>query len=439
MSAQSAMGGSLRRRLAVSLCAVMAAGWAATAWFSYRDTRQLIDDAVDSHLVQSADMLLVLLDRLPASAGQTPDAMIVATDPVQEFSFRIWTSPGFTAPAGGFADVGSGRTARRLYAAADQDGHRVEVAVSQQVRQAFAARVAEHILHPLWIALPLLGLLIWTAVRWGLRPLDHLAASVARRSAAQLEPLKLEAAPAEVMPLVSALNELFSRIARSHERDRRFAADAAHELRTPLAAIKTHAQVALRAARPEDRQQALDGVIAGVERGTRIVEQLLALARIDDGALAFATVDLMAAARQAVIDLAGKAAVRNIDISVSGPEDASSKVEGNGELLAVMIRNLVDNAILYSPKGGLVSIAVARGEGGVVTLRIEDRGPGLPPELRTRVLDRFYRVSSTGVQGSGLGLSIAVAIADLHGASLALEDRGAEPGLCAKVSFAGGI
>jgi len=426
------MSGSLRRRLVVSLCCVMAGGWAATAWFTYLDTRQLIDEAVDAHLAQSADMLLALLDRLPAPAGQAPDGAIVATDPAQEFSFRIATAPATQPLPGGFSDAGNG--ARRVYAAADQDGHRVEVAVSQQVRSAFAARVATHILHPLWIALPLLALLIWAAVRWGLRPLDRVAASVAGRSATQLEPLQSGPAPAEVLPLVTALNDLFARIARSRERDRRFAADAAHELRTPLAAIKTHAQVAQRAARAEDRRQALDGVLQGVERGTRIVEQLLALARVDDAAVTFAAVDLMPVIRQTVIELAAKAAARNIDIGVSGPEDASCTVDGNADLLAVLIRNLVDNAVSYTPPRGQVMLTVAR-QGGAVTLRVEDTGPGLAPELRARVLDRFYRVAGTGIPGSGLGLSIAAAIAGLHGASLALEDRGTEPGLCARVSF----
>lgn len=429
------MSGSLRRRLIVSLCCVMLGAWLATAYFTYLDTRRLIDEVVDSHLSQSANMLLTLLDRLSAAGLKSPTGIIVETDSTREFSFRIETGSAAPAPVAGYRDTAGGSGARRVFNATDVDGHSVEVAVGQDVRTGFAGRVAVHILHPLWIAIPLLAALIWATVRWGLRPLEKVAASVAQRSANHLDPLRTDAAPTEIMPLVVALNDLFARISRSRERDRRFAADAAHELRTPLAAIKAHAQVAQRATSLEECRQALDGVLAGVERGTRVVEQLLALARLDHAAAGagFAAVDLAQIVRQTVIELAPKAAAKKIDLGLDAPEAAAAIVSGNADMLAVLVRNLIDNALSYTPQGGQVNVAV-RSDGESTTLRVEDNGPGLTPQLRARVTDRFFRVAGTGVQGSGLGLSIVAAIAEMHGAQFALEDRGDGPGLCARLS-----
>ena len=443
------MTGSLRRRLVLSLSCVMLTAWIATAAFTYFDTRQLIDEVTDAHLEQSAEMLLRLLDRLAAPGRETPEGVMLETDPGQQFSFRISAGPraqdraepadtGEAAPdvAPGPRDMVRDGEGWRIFAATDGRGRRVEVAIRQDVRGSFAARVAAHLLHPLWIAIPLLAALIWATVRWGLGPLEKVAASVANRSASHLHPLRSGNAPTEILPLVSALNDLFARIAASRERDRRFAADAAHELRTPLAAIKAHAQVAERATDLQHCKQSIGDVLAGVERGTRVVEQLLALARIDRAASAldFVPVDLRAIVQKVIIELAPKAVSRDIDLGLSSPQEPGAMVDGNADLIAVLVRNLVDNALRYTPQRGQVSVAVGQ-EGEAITLRVEDTGPGIAPELRTRVVDRFFRVAGTGVEGSGLGLSIVSAIADAHGATFTLEDRANAPGLCARVAF----
>lgn len=427
---------SLRRRLMLGLGGVMISAWIATAAFTYLDTRQLIGDLTDAHLKQSAEMLTRLLDRLPAAGAQEPGGLVLETDPGREFSFRIWTGGQRPGEGTGLHDVTRGGEAWRAFSAAGGNGQHVEVAVRNDIRAGFATRVASHLLHPLWIALPLLAVLIWAAVRWGLLPLDKIAATVAGRSASQLQPLTDANVPVEVLPLVSGLNELFARIAVSRERDRRFAADAAHELRTPLAAIKTHAQVAWQAQDLKTCRQAIEGVLAGVGRGTRVVEQLLSLARIDNAAAAapFAPVDLKQVARQTIADFAPTAAARDIDLGMPGTDDEQLEINGNADLLAVLLRNLVDNALNYTPRGGQVSVTVERG-GGAAMLRVEDDGPGLPPELRNRVLDRFFRVAGTGVEGSGLGLPIVAAIAEVHGAILTLSGRPGTRGLCVRVKF----
>jgi two-component system sensor histidine kinase QseC len=381
-------------------------------------------------------MLLQLLDRLPAADQQTPDGLILQTDPAKQFSFRIWAGSQRPDTVPGHSDAVRSGEVWRIFTTTDGKGQHVEVAVRQDVRAGFASRVASHLLHPLWIAVPLLAVLIWAAVRWGLLPLDKLAAGVAQRSPSQLQPLPQGKVPAEILPLVSSLNDLFARIAASRERDRRFAADAAHELRTPLAAIKTYAQIAEQAKDLDSCRQAVSGVLAGADRSTRVVEQLLALARIDNAAAAaaFTPVDLKAVARTTISELASKSATRNIELGLSDGNDEVLEVDGNADLLAVLSRNLVHNALNYTPAGGNVSVAVEPA-GDAVILRVDDSGPGLPPELRTRVLDRFFRVAGTGVAGSGLGLSIVAAIAEVHGATLELGDRPGSQGLSVQVKF----
>ena len=435
------MTGSLRARLLLILGVSVVAAWLATAFFSYLDTRRLIDDVVDANLRQSAEVLLGLVRRLP---DMPATGLVAETDASQPISYRIHARPTpqgqlATPPAGwraGYRDAGEGDSRQRLYGAADDAGAFVEVAIRQDVRDSFAARVAVHILHPLWFAVPLLAGLIWAAVRWGLRPLDRLAKGVARRSAADLQPLSRETTPAEILPLVAALNALFARIAAGRERDRRFAADAAHELRTPLAAIKTHAQVAQQAPDLAQCRRAVEDVVAGADRAARLVEQLLALARLDHEASAesMAPLDLAVAARQAVASLAAPAAARDIDLGLDAPEAGDVRISGNADLIVVLIRNLVENALRHAPRGGHVDVELAPGAADVV-LRVCDDGPGIAPELRARAFDRFFRIGGGAGPGSGLGLSIAAAIVERHGGRLELKDKPRGPGLCVEVAL----
>lgn len=413
---------SLQLRLMAILCSAVALAWLTTAAFTYVDTRGLIDNVIDAHLQDSANVLLETV------GGTVADPKPMATDPDRPLSFRILPVLREGQPAG-FSDRIEGDRRWRVFAVRGDAGPWIEVAVRQEVREDFAARIAAHVLHPLWVAVPLLAALIWASVRWGLAPLHRVAGAVARRAPSDTEPLSANDAPRETLPLVTALNELFVRIASVRERDRRFAADAAHELRTPLAAIRTHAEVALAARDRQECQEALQGVLAGTERATQLVVQLLALARIDAAALAgsLAPVELVAILRSVMADYAQQAMSKGVEIALALGDEAQSVVSGNAELLAVLVRNLVDNALRHTPVGGQITLTVTRRDDELV-LTVDDTGPGIPIGLRTWVRDRFFRSGPSG-SGAGLGLSIVDAIAALHGGTVELSDGPDGPGL----------
>jgi two-component system sensor histidine kinase QseC len=311
----------------------------------------------------------------------------------------------------------------------------VQVGERYELRDELAQSVASHLLHPLAVALPILALLIWLGVGVGLAPLGGVAREVARRAPDNLAPLDAGHAPREISPLIAALNALFDRLRTSLEQERRFTADAAHELRTPLAAVKTQAQVALGATGEDERSRALGNVVAGTDRATRLVEQLLVLARLDPQKVLphGQTVDLHELARQGVAEIAPAAAAKGVEVSLAAGNAAP--VAGDAVLLAVLLRNLLDNAVRYTPAGGEVEVSVRRTTGGV-SLAVVDNGPGIPEAERGRVFERFHRVLGSGEEGSGLGLSIVRRIADLHRASVSLDAGPGGRGLRVEVRFA---
>ncbi|MCC6656772.1 MAG: hypothetical protein IT512_01160, partial [Rhodocyclaceae bacterium] len=286
----------------------------------------------------------------------------------------------------------------------------------------------------LYFALPALALLVWLAVGAGLAPLAGVAREVARRDPDNLAPLDPGRSPREVLPLVAALNALFGRLKDSLEQERRFTADAAHELRTPLAAVKTQAQVALGATGEAERSRALANVVAGTDRASRLVEQLLVLARLDPQT-ALPTgqpVDLHELARQGVAELAPAAAAKGVEMGLAPGE--ATPVAGDAVLLAVLLRNLLDNAVRYTPSGGEVEVSVGRTSGGA-SLAVVDSGPGIPEAERGKVCERFHRLLGSGEDGSGLGLSIVRRIADLHRATVVLGEGPGGRGLRVEVTF----
>lgn len=443
------MNRSLGQRLLLILGASIVAAWLATACFTYLDTRRLIDEMLDAQLEQSVSLLVAMLDRVPRDSLDGASLHLPGTGADGMIAYRVSTDTGeATRNAGGgsdfptdewrpgFTDAISETGRWRVFGVVDGAGRFIEVALRQEARARFADRVAVHILHPLWFAVPLLAALVWLSVRWGLGPLRAIAATVERRRAEDVRPLDISAAPAEVRPLLDALDGLLARIAALLERERRFAADAAHELRTPLAAIRTHAEVARQECNQEKCAVALEGVVAGTDRGSRLVEQLLVLSRLDQDTMTGDTgpVDL----RELVVDCvawAAPGATRDgIDLGVADAAGGNAVVAGDRELLRVMIRNLIDNAMRYSPAGGEVTAAVDAG-GGEVVLRVIDSGPGIPAELRERVFDRFYRVEGSHRPGCGLGLSIVSRIVALHGGQVEFEDREDKDGFVVKVTL----
>jgi two-component system sensor histidine kinase QseC len=307
----------------------------------------------------------------------------------------------------------------------------IQVAEPLAGREALARHITLKMLLPTFIVLPVLALLIWFGVGAGLRPLQQLKQEVKQRAANHLEPLAMADVPEEVAPLVNALNELFVRLKSAFEGERRFTADAAHELRTPLAALKIQAQVALRSKDETERNNALENVLHGVDRATRLVAQLLTLARVDpETAVAgFKQVDLHSLAVSVMADVEHLAHAKQIEMLLE--EGQAHQVLGDDAQLALLMRNLLDNAIRYTPVGGSVSVNVSDING--INLEVRDTGPGIPEAERKQVQQRFYRITGSGEEGSGLGLSIVRRIADLHGARFELSDNDAGQGLLARV------
>ncbi|MBL8427893.1 MAG: two-component sensor histidine kinase, partial [Dechloromonas sp.] len=265
--------------------------------------------------------------------------------------------------------------------------------------------------------------------------LDGVARQIASRDPQQLQAIHPASAPAEIRPLVEALNGLFQRVEQTIDAERRFTADAAHELRTPLAALQAQLQVAQRARNGEEHDRSLQQLQSGLSRAARLVDQMLQLARLDpeSGLPHPQPVDLTALGEAVCADLGAQIIARNIDFSFESPGPAI--VSGQAEWLRVLIRNLVDNAVRYTPEGGTVTVRIER-QNDRLTLSVSDSGPGIPPAQRSAVLQRFHRLDQGGQPGSGLGLAIVARIAELHAAQLYIGTSPMTKGLDIRVQFA---
>lgn len=308
------------------------------------------------------------------------------------------------------------------------------VAERSNYRQQLENQLTQDSILIMLITYPFLGLLIWIIVGRGLDTLKKVATEVKHRAPSYLKPVDLESVPKEIEPLVMELNSLFRRLQDAFDREKRFTADAAHELRTPLAALNTHTQVALRAETPEERRQALLKVLAGVNRGTHVVQQLLTLSRMvpEAGINEPTKMDIVKEAAEIAAQLAPEAISKNIDLELIAPDRAM--MMGNPTAIGILVRNLVDNAIRYSPEDGEIKIQVSETEKEII-LEVIDSGPGIPEELRERVFERFYRVVGNKATGSGLGLGIVQQIAKLHEAKIELLTPENGRGLNFRVSF----
>ncbi len=322
----------------------------------------------------------------------------------------------------------------RVFSTWDDSGKNlIHVAELTKEREEMARAIAGNLLNPLLFSLPLLAFLLWMAVARGLSPLVKLTSEVARREPDNLVPLDVEAAPREVVPLIERLNRLFVRIDASLQKERRFTADAAHELRTPVAAIKAQAQVALAASSEAERTHALDNAIRGCDRAAHLIDQLLTLARIDTlGDEVAEPCQLRAIAVEVIAAIAPTALAQDVRLELTEGDEAV--VRGNPVLLRILLRNLIDNAVRHTPPGTSVRIDVTN-EHGQERLSVTDNGPGIPEQELAKVAERFYRPVGTSASGSGLGLSIVKRIAEIHAASLQLALQKDGNGLSVTVIF----
>lgn len=436
---------SLKKRLVIVLLVLIGAMWSGIVAYTYLDIRHESEELLDAHLAQSAALIL-------AQAEHALEEIDIEHAPQfkegNRVAFQLWergerlrlhsnNAPNtrLSAVTTGFSNaVVNGKEWRVFSAWTRHHENLVQVAELTEAREDITHTLTLNLLLPLLIALPLLGLLVWLAVTHALNPLDRLGKEVALREAANLEPLQAQGAPREIMPLIDNLNTLFARVARLIEHERRFTADAAHELRTPLAALMTQAQVARAAAGDTERNHALDNVITGCARAARIVEQMLTLARLepDDAAGQHAIFDLRALTQSVIADIAPSALQGGVDIELK--ECDETRISGNSDLIRIALRNLVDNAVRYSREGGRVQVEVLR-TGDSVRVRITDQGPGLSADERKKVGQRFYRVLGNAATGSGLGLSITRRIAELHDGALELKQNSGGQGLTAELQL----
>lgn len=434
---------SLQTRLLTTVLALVLLAWSVAAALAWHETDEEVSDLLDAHLAQTAALLrLQPLDELDEDRlNEAPEL-----DKHQpRVVFQLWHEDQLLARSAsapqqpltqrrkrGFADSQVDGKAWRVFVTQGRERDvRILVGELQSVRREIVLASLTSILKPLAWALPLLALGIWWAVRGSVRPLGRLGQAVAARQPQSLAPLSTEGVPPEVLPLVTALNDLFERMARLLATEQQFTADAAHELRTPIAGIRMQAQVAQGATDTQERATALEATVQGCDRATRLVEQLLQLARLDAEPApdSGSSTPLADVARQVAADLQATTERRQQRIVLPEPLAPTVRIPLPEPLARVLLRNLLDNALRYSPQGAEVRLQVSTRADGQAQLSVEDSGPGLTPEEQARLGERFFRVLGTSQSGSGLGWSIVRRIARLHHLQVATDRSPALGGL----------
>lgn len=438
---------SIERHLTWWILGAAALGAALLGGVSYRLILSDLNTTLDENLRAVA---LAVADHGPAPAAGVPDTAAPASTDGAEIVVVEWTPQGqmtFSSDAGvalHFRDQ-SGLQRQRLQGI-DWDtytvvrtGHVVQAAQRAQFQQEEAAEAAASLFLPFALVFGVAAVLLILALRRGLAPLDRTAAAVAARSANSLAPIDTAHLPRELAPLVLALNGLIQRQAESLQVRQRFVADAAHELRTPITALRLQLQLLQSAADDASRQTAVGALRAGVDRAQHLVEQLLDLSRAEPGALPepLRRLELAPLAQSAVARFNDRAESRGIDLGAR--VESPGTLTGDAEQLRVLLDNLVGNALRFTPRGGVVDVVVADADGCAV-LRVLDNGPGVPAEARDQVFERFHRApgvapAHAGESGSGLGLAIVKAIAEAHGAKVTLHTGQQGRGLEVRVVF----
>jgi len=435
---------SLCGRLLWFLLAAITMAAMAQAMIAYRSALSDADQIFDYHMQQMAMSLR-------SSATLTNKAADTAADPENDdLVVQVWTPDGAQVFRSlsrtalpqravlGFDTVRVNKTTYRVFSV-QTSNQTVQVAQDMAVRQRMAGTLALRTVGPIAVMAPVLMLVVWWVVSGSLAPVSRVKKQVAARQADDLSPVSENDLPDEVLPLVQELNLLFVRVRTAFEAQQHFVADAAHELRTPLAALKLQVLSLERAPDEAARKVAVSRVTAGIERATRLVEQLLVLARQEGGIeeVKLEPVNLSDLVKRVLGDMNGLAQARQIDLGLHHADEVV--VAGQQDALLILLRNLVDNAIKYTPPGGVVTIrcGLRQGRSGPprAYVEVEDDGPGVPEAERTRVLQRFYRVPGAGGEGTGLGLAIADEIARVHRAALTLGAGPQGRGLLVTVVF----
>ena len=433
---------SLRTRLLWFLLVPIVLAGVVQSYMAYHTALDEADEIFDYHMQQ---MALALRSGLPVSAAGSPVSPRNEEENM-DFVVQVWAADGVRIFESseraelpqlavlGFSTVNAHGTTYRTLSMQTQSGI-IQVAQDMAVRREIARRLALRTALPVTLMAPLLMFLVWWVVSQSLRPVARVRHQVAERQANDLSPVDAGELPDEIRPLVEELNLLFQRLRQAFQAQQHFVADAAHELRSPLAALKLQIQGLQRAVSTEARDLAVARLTTGIDRATHLIEQLLTLARQEADVAAGKNTEpvlLAEIGRLALVDTQMAAQERQIDLGLSHADEVS--INGYPEALHILIRNLLENAVKFSPSGGSVDLEIRATDAGV-ELTVDDSGPGIPVEDQERVLDRFYRVHGSQSGGSGLGLAIVKSIADLHGASLTLQTSSRLGGLRAVVQF----
>ncbi|MBK1723000.1 ATP-binding protein [Thiocystis violacea] len=441
---------SIRHRLLLSLFVVWATIWIAVAAVSLDRSEHEVGELMDAQLAQTAHVLrqITLAGHLPDVVGSPQKLSPIGHAYESMISFQLWRKEKLISAFGaapkeplgkapGFSEHRIADTLWRVFGLpTGKAGEIIYVGQSYGIRQELIEYLTIHALRPILWSMPLAVLLIWLAVTDGLRPLRRLTSQIAHRSADQLDPIDTRRIPIEIRPLTAALNGLMKRLDRALAAERHFAADASHELRTPFTIIRTHAQIAQRSKNPDERDQALGRLIRGIDRASHLISQLLILSRlhhrVSDGEASSSS--LVAAVTQVLEDKAAIAQAKDIALTSRTPPDDDALVDLSPAPLSILIGNLLDNAIKFTPAGGKVQVVVAARRGHLL-LHVTDSGPGIPAADRERVFDRFYRPIGQGEPGAGLGLSSVRRICDLYHADIEVLDTDTGQGLLVEVRF----
>jgi two-component system sensor histidine kinase QseC len=442
---------SIRRFLLISILSFTTLYIGATYYISRDQAEHEIEELFDAQLAQSSYILLNLLGDSVATIDQSSKHLPVVYYGLNEtrvadknsllyqkkVAYQVWNSQkkllvkSGSAPASNFANFSEGFSSTvvatsdgssenwRVFSLYDDDwDFWLHVAESESIREELAQGISGQTLKPGLLMLPLVLLSLIIIIRIGLKPLAQLAKSIKSREANNLSAIELGHAPSEIKPVVKSLNDLFTRLEDAIKREQRLTADAAHELRTPLAVIMIHAQNAINAHNDQDRNMALGELEKGVTRISRLLEQLLTLSKISPDTIPLEPLVFYPLCQDVLAQMAPKVLAKHQDMSMECASSVKTiTLNGSAFLLEILIRNLIDNASQYSPTEGHLELSITQHHNHII-LSVQDSGPGVPPDQIDKLTDRFYRQHQQTGHGAGLGLALVNSIVNFHGGEL---------------------
>jgi len=458
---------SLKNRLLRILMALLIVSGSITIWSSYFDTEEEVRELFDAELARSARLLLslsqagfdklnlaklqavlqenkltydekdVYQDELPDGHWYEHKLLFQIFDARQNLILRSDNAPleAISEKLNGYEDVIWKNSEWRSFAVWNRMmEYKVVVAESYEVRSELIDNIMIRLLVPYLILVPVLLFLLWWAIEQGLKPLKSVTDEVSKLDERHLTALNVDQVPEEIQPLINALDKLFEKLRFSFDKERRFSADAAHELRTPLAALRTHVQLMRSDSEADKFKNSLDKIMQAVDRASHVVDQLMNLVKYDEGSMVpnLVMLNLKDLSVLVAADLVPFALEKNIELSVA--EDIAANVYGDESALGMLIRNLIDNAIRYTQNGGKVDVYFSKTETSV-SLHVSDNGPGVENENYDKVFERFHRGEGHVLSGCGIGLAIVDEIARLHMANIKLTKPEEHSGLHVEVVF----